>query len=86
MCVGFNLKMAVCTCITRSALSERSPFNIKHLRSEIEWSGLLKSLATGCLLLLLLILFVIIHADSKDSRRFTYVHIYILYFSLCVYA
>ena len=48
----FNLPMRVCSSINLSALLEKSPFNITHSRSEIEWSGLLKCLATGSPLLL----------------------------------
>ena len=47
-CVSvFNLPMRVCSSTNLSVLLEKSPFNITHSRSEIEWSGLLKCLATG---------------------------------------
>ena len=67
----FNLQMRVCSSITLSVLLEKSRFNITHSRSKIEWSGLLKCLATGSPLLLLF--FVIVHTESKESRCFTYV-------------
>ena len=38
-------------------LLEKSPFNITHSRTQIEWSGLLKCLATGSPLLLSWMLF-----------------------------
>ena len=70
----FTLQMRVCSSINLSVLLEKSPFNITHLRSEIEWSGLLKCLATGSTLLLSrMLLFVIVHTESKDGRCFTYV-------------
>ena len=57
-CVSvLNLRIRVCSCINLSALLEKSPFNITHSRSEIEWSGLLKCLATGSPLLLSRMLF-----------------------------
>ena len=43
----FKLRMRVCSSINLCVLLEKSPFNITHSRSEIEWSGLLKCLATG---------------------------------------
>ena len=44
-CVSvFNLPMRVCSSINRSVLLEKSPFNITHSRSHIEWSGVLKLL------------------------------------------
>ena len=43
----FNLRMRVCSSINQYVLLEKSPFNITHSRSEIEWSGLLKCPATG---------------------------------------
>ena len=49
----FKLRMRVCSSINLSVLLEKPPFNITHSRSEIEWSGLLKCLATGSPLLLL---------------------------------
>ena len=52
---------------------EKSPFNITHSRSQIDWSDLLKCLATGSPLLLSWILFVIVHTESKDGRCFTYI-------------
>ena len=58
-CVSvFNLPMRVCSSINLSVLLKKSPFNIMYSRSEIEWSGLLKCLATGSPLLLSRILFV----------------------------
>ena len=54
-------------------LLDKSPFNITHSRSDIEWSGLLKCLATGSPLMLDRMLFVIVHAESKNGRCFTYV-------------
>ena len=48
LCVSvFNLRMRVCSSINVFVLLEKSPSNITHSRSEIEWSGLLKCLATG---------------------------------------
>ena len=53
LCVSvFNLRMRVCSSINLSMLLEKSPFNIRLSMSEIEWSGLLKCLATGSPLLL----------------------------------
>ena len=54
----FNLRLRVCSSINMSALLEKSPFNITHSRSQIEWSGLLKCLATGSPLLLSPMLFL----------------------------
>ena len=52
-CVSvFNLRMRVCSSINLSAFIEKSSFNITHSRSQIEWPGLLKCLATGSPLLL----------------------------------
>ena len=52
-CVSvFNLRMRVCSSIKLSVLLEKSPLNITQSRSQIEWSGLLKCLATCCPLLL----------------------------------
>ena len=74
MCVSvFNLPMRVCSSINLSVLLEKSPFNGTHSRSQIEWSSLLKCLATGSPLLLSGMLFVIVHTESKESRCFTYV-------------
>ena len=53
----FNMRMRVCSSINLSVLIEKSPFNIAHSRSQIEWSDLLKCLANGCPLLLFLMLF-----------------------------
>ena len=53
----FNLQMRVCSSIDLCVLLEKSPFNITHSRSQIEWSSLLKCLATGIPLLLSLMLF-----------------------------
>ena len=50
--------MRVCSSINMSALLEKSPFNITHSKSQIEWSGLLKSMATGSPLLLSQMLFL----------------------------
>ena len=47
-----NLRMIVCSSITLCVLLEKSPFNITHSRSQIEWSGMLMCLATGSPLLL----------------------------------
>ena len=59
LCVSvFNLGMRVCSSINQSMLLEKSPFNITHSRSEIEWSGLLKCLATDNPLLLSQMLFL----------------------------
>ena len=69
----FNLRMRVCSSINLSVLLEKSPFNITHSSSQIEWSGLLKCLATGSPLLLSRMLFVIVHTESRESRCFTYV-------------
>ena len=33
-----NLRIRVCSCVNLSSLLEKSPFNITHSRSEIEWS------------------------------------------------
>ena len=52
---------------------EKSPFNITHSMSDMQWSGLLKCLATGSPLLLSRMLFVIVHTESKDGRCFSYV-------------
>ena len=54
----FNLGMRACSSINLSALLEKSPFNITHSMSQIEWPGLLKCLATVSPLLLSLMLFV----------------------------
>ena len=43
----FKLRMRVCSTINQSVLFEKSHFNTTHSRSEIEWSGMLKCLATG---------------------------------------
>ena len=52
-CVSvFNLRMRVCSPINMSVLIEKSHFNVKHSRSQIEWSDLLKCLATDSPLLL----------------------------------
>ena len=52
-CVSvFNLRMRVCSSINLSVLFDKSPFNITHSRSQIEWSGLLMCLASGSPLLL----------------------------------
>ena len=48
----FILRIRVCSSINLSVLLEKSPFNITHSRSQIEWSGLLKCPATGSPLLL----------------------------------
>ena len=53
----FNLRMRFCSSINLSVLLEKSPFNITHSRSKIEWSGLLKCLAIGSPLLLSRMLF-----------------------------
>ena len=47
----YNLRMRVSSSINHSVL-EKFPFNITHSRSQIEWTGLLKCLATGSPLLL----------------------------------
>ena len=70
-CVSvFNLPMRGCSSINLPVLSEKSPFNITHSRSQIEWPGLLKCLATGGPLLLH---FFSLFIQSKESRCFTYV-------------
>ena len=53
----FKLRMSVRSSINLSVLLEKSPFIITHSRSQIEWSGLLKCLATGSPLLLSRMLF-----------------------------
>ena len=59
LCVSvFNLPMRVCYSINLSVLLRKSHFNIIHSRSDIEWSGLLKCLATGSPLLLSRMLFL----------------------------
>ena len=47
----FNLQMRVCSSTSLPVLLEMSPFNIAHSRSDIEWSSLLKCLASGSPLL-----------------------------------
>ena len=37
----FYLGMRVCSSINLSVLLEKSPFNLTHSKSQIEWSGLL---------------------------------------------
>ena len=59
-----------------SVLLEKSPFNIIHSRSDIEWTGLLKCLATGCPLLLSRIL----NAESKDGITYVVVSVTFLAF------
>ena len=54
----FNFRMRVCSSINLSVLLDKSPYNITHSRPEIEWSGLLKCLATGSPLLLSWMLFL----------------------------
>ena len=54
----FNLRMRFCSSINLSALLQKSSFNITHSRSQIEWPGLLKCLATGSPLLLSRMFFV----------------------------
>ena len=52
-CVSvFNLQIRVSSSINMSVLLEKSQFNIKHSRSQIEWSCVLNCLATGSPLLL----------------------------------
>ena len=58
----FNLPMIACSSINLFVLLEKSPFNIRQSRSEIEWSGLLKCQVTGSPLLLLRIPSVIVNA------------------------
>ena len=53
-----NFQIRVCSSINLSELLDKSPFNITHSRSEMEWSGLLKCLATGSPLLLSRMFFV----------------------------
>ena len=73
----FNLRMRVCSSTTLSVLLEKSLFNITHSRSLIEWSGLLNCIAPGSPLLLSRVLFyVIVHTESKESRRFTNIYTY----------
>ena len=57
MCVGFKFANKSLFLYQSVALLEKSPFNITHSRSDIEWSGLLKCLATGSPLLLSRMLF-----------------------------
>ena len=58
-CVSvLNLRIRVCSCINLFESLAKSPFNIRHSRSEIEWSDLLKCLATGRPLLLSRMLFL----------------------------
>ena len=55
--------MRICSSINLSVLLEKSPFNITYSRSEIEWSGLLKCLATGSPIVVVTDnFFVIVHA------------------------
>ena len=62
------LRMRVCSSINQSVLLEKSPFYIACSRSEIEWSGVLKCLATGSPLMLSLMLFCDCHpVHIKDS-------------------
>ena len=61
----FILRMRVCSSFNLSVLLEKSPFNITHSRSQIEWSGLLKCLATGSPLLLIFFLCLLIRSPSK---------------------
>ena len=56
MCVGFQFANESLL-FYHSVLLEKSPFNITHSRLKIEWSGLLKCLATGSPLLLSRMLF-----------------------------
>ena len=65
--------MRVCSSINVSVLLEKSLFNITHSRSQIEWSGLLKCLATGSPLLLPPMLFVIVHTESMESKCLIYI-------------
>ena len=60
-----GLRMRVCSCITLPVPLEKSPFDITHSRSEIEWSGLMKCLATGSALLLSWILFYFSFRDNS---------------------
>ena len=53
----FNLRMRVCSSIALPVPLEKYSFNIRHSRSEIEWSGLLKCLAIGSHLFLSRMLF-----------------------------
>ena len=53
----FNFRMRICSFINLSVFLENSPFNVTHSRSQIEWSGLLKCLATCSPLLLSRMLF-----------------------------
>ena len=50
-------RFSICSSINLSVQLEKFAFNITHSRSEIEWSGLLKCLATGSPLMLSLMLF-----------------------------
>ena len=52
MYVGLQYANMSLFSINLSVMLEKSPFNITHSRSEIEWSGLLKCLATDSPLLL----------------------------------
>ena len=66
LCLGLGgvlvckFQMRVYSSINLSVL-EKSPFNISHSRSLIEWSSLLKCLATGSPLLLSDVFFVTVH-------------------------
>ena len=58
LCVSaISLSTRVCSSINLSVLLGKSPFNITHSRSQIEWHGLSKCLATGSPLLLSRMLF-----------------------------
>ena len=68
-CVSvLNLGIRVCSCINLSESLVKSAFNITHSRSEIEWSSLLKCLATGSPLLLSPTLYsCLAHIDNRPT-------------------
>ena len=58
MCVGIQFENESLFFYQSVCAAREVPFNITHSRSEIEWFGLLKCLATGSPLLLCQMLFV----------------------------
>ena len=82
LCVSiFNFQMWVCSSINMSVLLAKSPFNISHSRSQIEWSPLLKCLATGSPLLLTLYIFYWIKVSLKLLFAVSFSDLYIYIFS-----
>ena len=55
------MRMRVCSSVNVCMLLEKTPFNIKHSGTEIEWSGMLKCQATGSLLLFPRIIFLCVY-------------------------